>query len=207
MSFTVTYRVKEFFFDRLAVIARVNRVKLRVLRKAGALVRQSARRILRRRKRVSRPGEPPSVHSTDKVTNLKNILYAFDGRDSVVIGPVGLNQMVERSLALARTTVPAVLEFGDSIVLKEWRFKNLDAMKAWDGWSRFPTTRKFDRRWRRQDRRWENAARHRGRHRLSDLGVESRWRRAMIGARPFMKPAFERERWKFPQLWANSIVA
>lgn len=207
MNFTVTYRVKDFFFDRLAVIHRMNRAKLRVLRKAGALVRRSARRLLRRRKRVSRPGEPPSIHSVGKVATLKNILYAFDGRDSVVIGPVGLNQIVERSQAMVRTTVPAVLEFGDAIVLKEWRFKNLDAMKAWEGSARFPTSRKFDRRWRRQDRRWENAARQRGRHRLSDLGVESRWRQVKIAARPFMRPAFHQERWKFPQLWASSLVA
>ena len=39
---------------------------------------------LRRRKRPSKPGESPSVHSTDRVATLKNILFGFDGRYTVV---------------------------------------------------------------------------------------------------------------------------
>jgi hypothetical protein len=93
MAFTVSLKIVDAFFDRPAVLDRMDpRNGPRALAKAGAFVRRRAISRLRRRKRYSRPGESPSIRSTDRVANLRNILFGFDGRYTVVIGPVGLNQ-------------------------------------------------------------------------------------------------------------------
>ena len=92
MDITVTMKVVDLFFDNPAIIRRLDVANRRALSKAGAFVRRAAISRLRRRKRPSLPGESPSVHSTDPIANLRFILFGFDGRDSVIIGPVGLNQ-------------------------------------------------------------------------------------------------------------------
>ena len=95
-------RAKGLFFDRQRVLSLVNRAERRVLSKFGAFVRQGARSSIRRRKRSSRPGQPPSSH-----TGLlkRNIFFVYEPvRSSVVIGPIRLNQAVGDA--------PAALEHG-----------------------------------------------------------------------------------------------
>ena len=52
-----------FFFDSRHVMNRVDKATRSVLSKFGAYVRRTARRSIRKRKRRSRPGKPPSSHS------------------------------------------------------------------------------------------------------------------------------------------------
>ena len=83
---------KEMFFDRGKVRRKTDSATRRVLGKFGAFVRRAARSSIRRRKRTSAPGEPPSSH-----TGLlrKFIFFGYDAeRRSVVIGPQRLNQKV-----------------------------------------------------------------------------------------------------------------
>src|SRR5690242_12299768 len=90
----VTMHLRDLFFDRKAVVDATTVAERKALSRIGAFVRRRARSSLRRRKRVSRPGEPPSVHSKDDTANLKNILFAYEpSHRRVVIGPVGLNQV------------------------------------------------------------------------------------------------------------------
>ena len=77
-SFNMTMRAKQLFFDRRLVQNRMSKANRKALSKAGAFIRRRARSSLRRRKRVSAPGQPPSVHSTDGVATLKNILFAYE---------------------------------------------------------------------------------------------------------------------------------
>ena len=107
---------KQFFFDRQVVIAAVGRVNAQKLSRAGSFVRRSARSSLRRRKRASAPGEPPSVHSQDRVATLKNIWFVFDAQSrSVVVGPLKLGGS---TLAGSnRPTVPALHELGGVAVV------------------------------------------------------------------------------------------
>ena len=100
---------KSIFFDRAKVQRAVDSATRRVLSKFGAYVRTTARSSIRRRRGVSRPGEPPSSH----VGLLRRlILFGYDrARQSVVIGPTRLNQ---RS-AYASHTVPEVLEYGGAV--------------------------------------------------------------------------------------------
>ena len=84
--------VKTVFFDRKAVRSAVDRTARRVLSRFGAFVRRAAKSAIRKRKRASAPGEPPSSH-----TGLlrRFIFFGYDRqRRSVVIGPARLNQKV-----------------------------------------------------------------------------------------------------------------
>lgn len=102
----VTYKSKAMFFDRKAVERIVGKKTAKALSKAGAFVRTRARSSLRRRKATSAAGTPPSVHSSDSVATLKNILFALNPNNlSVVVGPVKINR---------RSSVPALHEFGGS---------------------------------------------------------------------------------------------
>lgn len=96
-------RLKDLFFDTKAVRERTDRATRRVLSRFGAFVRRSARSSIRRRKRTSQPGSPPSSHAG---LLKKFIFFGFDPRkDSVVIGPVRLTQK-------GRGEAPSLLEYG-----------------------------------------------------------------------------------------------
>ena len=79
----------KMFFDRKPVMRAAGRATRRVLSRFGAFVRRTARSSIRRRKRVSDPGQPPSSHAGDL---RQGILFGYDDRrDSVVIGPRPFN--------------------------------------------------------------------------------------------------------------------
>lgn len=139
-------QAKALFFDRQRVTSAVDRAERRVLSRFGAFVRRSARSSIRRRKKVSEPGKPPSSH-----TGLlrRHILFVYlADRGSVVIGPIQLNR---------GTDAPELLEHGGTVV--------------------------------RRTRR----------------GSTKRRRRLRYRPRPFMGPAFEREKPKLPVMWRDSV--
>lgn len=113
---TMHASVKDYFFDRALVLNKVRAANVKRLGRIGAYVRQRGKSILRRRKRVSNPGETPSVRSRDTFANLRNILFAMDRTfESVVIGPRFVPSLrLKRS---NRHSVPELLERGgDSLV-------------------------------------------------------------------------------------------
>jgi len=96
---------KQSFFDRVKVEKAVEKVRIRNLSKCGAFVRTRGRSLLRRRKKPSFPGQPPSVHSKDKFASLKNILFGYDpATRGVIVGPVAVNGN--------RDNVPQLMEKG-----------------------------------------------------------------------------------------------
>jgi len=99
---------KGMFFDRTSIQNKVDTATRKRLSQFGAYVRQTARRSLRKRKRSSRPGQPPSSHTG----LLKQfILFGYDSnRQSVVIGPV--------ALARKSSGVPEVLEYGGKVTIQ-----------------------------------------------------------------------------------------
>jgi hypothetical protein len=107
---------RQSFFDRAAVTQAVDRATRRVLSKFGAFVRTTARSSLRRRKRVSEPGQPPSSHTG----LVKRFLYfGFDAvRKSVIVGPAKLNKPEPRVLEL--------LEQGGQIRRRSRRTRKLE---------------------------------------------------------------------------------
>lgn len=120
-TFGVTYKITRSFFDRASVQKKVGRARAKVLSKFGAFVRTNARRKqLRTRKGTSKPYNPPNVHSRNKVDNLKNILFGLDSDgETVVIGPVRLNQKQYMYGVPTTGTVPQVMEFGGTVGLRE----------------------------------------------------------------------------------------
>ena len=98
----IDMRLKDLFFDTKAVRDRTDRATRRVLSKFGAFVRRTARSSIRKRKRISKPGSPPSSH-----TGLlkRFIWFGYDPqKESVVIGPIRLNRK--------RGDAPEALEYG-----------------------------------------------------------------------------------------------
>lgn len=117
---TVSFESKKLFFDRQIVIDAVGRATAHNLSKAGAFVQRRARSSLRRRKRTSEPGSPPSVHSRDPVATLKNIWFVFDPQNtSVVVGPLKLNQ--SSLVGSSQPTVPALHEYGGTALVGKRR--------------------------------------------------------------------------------------
>lgn len=118
--FAITMRMKDVFFDRAAVKNRMTKANRKALSKAGAFIRRRARSSLRRRKKSSPPGQPPSVHTNDRVATLKNILFAYDPHnESLVVGPVKLDQKTLLGPQIGNATVPQIQEFGARVKIRE----------------------------------------------------------------------------------------
>jgi len=140
----IGFDIKRMFFDRQAVISKVDAATRRVLSRFGAFVRRSAKSSIRKRKKAAPPGQPPSSH-----TGLlkKFIFFGYDAdRRSVVIGPTRLNQK-------GRGEAPPLLEYGGKTTLKRGGKK----------------------------------------------------RRVTYQARPYMGPAFEKEKPQLPAMWRGSV--
>ena len=188
----VTYKMKSMFFDRAAVRKLIGAKNAKALSKAGAFVRTRARSSLRRRKKPSRAGSPPSVHSSDTVATLKNILFAYDpGREAVIVGPVGFNQGDDGG-------VPRLMEHGGSarrLVAPASAFAPSKIVSAATSLGMTPpmSKRGKPKRITRKD-----AARYINR---LHYGVKKRVA-ASYPKRPFMGPALEAEAPKFAKLWA-----
>ena len=91
------------FFDRPAVLNSVSQAERKTLSRAGAFVRRTARSSMRRRKKASQPGQPPSV----KQGQLKKFLFfSWDQQTrSLVVGPELLSRR-------AGAPVPSLMESG-----------------------------------------------------------------------------------------------
>lgn len=105
----VGFEITRLFFDKKAVLRKVDRATRRVLSKFGAFVRRAARSSIRKRKRVSAPGAPPSSHSG---LLKKFIFFGYEPKKrSVVIGPARLNQKIGDA--------PEALEYGGTSTVVE----------------------------------------------------------------------------------------
>ena len=142
-----TLKVTAWFFDAPAVLKAVDAGTIKVLSKFGAFVRRTMKSSIRKRRKSSEPGKPPSSHTG----LLKQfIFFSFDPRNrSVVIGPEKLNAKIG--------STPEVLEYGGSNVIATYRKKVVS------------------------------------KHTVS------------IKARPYARPALEKELPKLPEMWRNSV--
>jgi hypothetical protein len=140
--------VRRSILDQRLVVDKVAQATNRALAKFGAYTRQTAKTMLRPRKGVSEPGQPPSSH-TGLLRN--NILFVVEpSRRNVVIGPMLLNRV-------SPTALSALEHGGPTIILRRVRNKEPEAETV------------------------------------------------NMPARPFMRPAFEREIDRAPYLWANGL--
>lgn len=105
-------KAKGMFFDRKPVMAAVSKATRTVLSRFGAFVRTRARSSIRKRRKVSQPGQPPSSHTG----LLKRFIYfVFEPKaQSVVIGPAKLSKP---------GSVPEVLEHGGRVSVFQARVR------------------------------------------------------------------------------------
>ena len=114
-TFRLTFEMKKYFFDRQVVQNEIDKQQRRSISRSLAFVRRRARSLLRRRKRVSAVGSPPSVH---KDPGLKTILFAYDMRTKGgIVGPVKLNQV--NMTATGSVPVPGIMELGGTVRIQE----------------------------------------------------------------------------------------
>jgi len=115
-TFRLTFDMKDFFFDRKVVHNAIDKEKRRAISRSLAFVRTRARSLLRRRKKPSLPGKPPSIHSQQY--GLKTILFAYDPRiQGGIVGPVKLNQV--NMTSTGSIPVPGIMELGDQVRIHE----------------------------------------------------------------------------------------
>jgi hypothetical protein len=148
MSFGVQADIKGVFFDRPAVVAAVGRQGAAFLNRAGGYVRRVARNSMKKKGKAraqpkgqgaafkrwekeiattpaSPPGTPPFAHSESNVTTLRNIQYGFDRiHESVLVGPLQLNQKSTINGVTGAGTVPQLHEFGGSRQVLEKKVGN-----------------------------------------------------------------------------------
>jgi len=99
----IRFEMTQLFFDSKKIRRSVDRTTRRVLSKFGAFVRRTARSSIRKRKKASPPGSPPSSH----IGLLKKFIwFGYEpAKRSVVIGPARLSQA-------GRGEAPSLLEYG-----------------------------------------------------------------------------------------------
>jgi hypothetical protein len=137
-------KVKRLFFDNEKIIRSVDTATRKVLSRFGAFVRRTARGSIRKRKKTSPPGKPPTSHTG----LLKQfIFFSYEPqRKNVVIGPMRLTQN-------NRGDAPSALEYGGTVMLDRGKDKT----------------------------------------------------QVSVRSRPYMGPAFEKEKQKLPALWRDAI--
>jgi hypothetical protein len=111
-------KTKRSFFDRKAVLDATSRAEHKVLGRFGAFVRRKAKGSIRKRKKISEPGKPPSSHTGV----LKNfIFFAWDAtKRAVVIGPTLANMLsFTRDRQPVNGTIPEALEYGGEVTILE----------------------------------------------------------------------------------------
>jgi len=169
---------KNWFFDRQAVIEAVGRAEARVLSQGGAYVQRTAKKLIRSRKRISRPGEPPSTHDTPGQKSLlrSRLYFAWDSDKRVcVVGPQALHMVYfDRHRQPLKGAVPGVLEHGGEITVLEELIGGT---------------------WFRRDLR----------RRIRGRTYPQRYRTVHIAARPYMRVALERETNKITEAWKNAV--
>lgn len=106
----ITFKRTKISFDRLFDrLSKDERLRKDPLIKGAVYVKRTAERSMRRRKKPSKPGEPPSAR-TDRPRGgaMRNLMVAeWDaGTKTVVVGPKAIHP---------RPHIPALHEFGESI--------------------------------------------------------------------------------------------
>lgn len=174
---------KGSFFDRAAIESQLSKQERARLSKLGAFIRRRAKSSIRKRKKPSPPGKPPSSHTGV----LKDfIFFAYDAeRNSVVVGPTKTNQRNARALSSGSgmKTIPGVLESGGVVGIHEVFLKR-DSGGEWVRLNLRARAGSF-------------------RSAISSRGIPrpTRVRRAVYPPRPYMGPAGRAEAGRLKELF------
>lgn len=210
-------RVDKLFFDRAKVIKMIGIRNAKAMSRAGAFIRRRSQSLLRRRKRASRPGEPPSVHAPagEKFKTLKNIHFEYDKYyERLVVGPHKISTKSNQDVIAAGKTVPQILEFGGSVTVREE--KPQDTANVQFDWRKEGVYNNPARRANPKKRRkFANGRRRRPKSRWKPMKkynpnapLLKRVRRAAVAKRPFMAVALRMEiaAGVVKKSWGSSVV-
>lgn len=180
---------KNYFFDRDKVLGMVDKAEGIAMNKVGGRIRLTAMRSMRSQKKpkkgplirkASAPGKPPRRH-TDLGKGLTRIWYTYDPkRHRVVIGPMKFNWSV-----YPEATVPELHEFGGSVTVSEVEYTintNAGRENVWVAVAK---------------RRLAKATKE---------GRPIRRRKAKYPARPFMRPALEKNMQFIRDTWSAALT-
>ena len=177
-------------FDKAKLEKKVNQATFRSLGHAGAAIRLTARRSIRRRKKPSLPGQPPHTQTG----HLKRVIR-YDvqkERQQVQIGPAN-----EYS-----RTIWNLHEFGG--VPKRRKARRSRRFKVGEFGPARVKTAGFKPTYHRI--RLQTAAQASRATRLIEQETQRRaTQRARYPKRPFMQPALDVNRPRLPRFWANSV--
>ena len=100
---------KQIFFDRDRIVRAMDAKTKKVLSSTGAFARTVMRRGMRKRKKISQPGEYPSAHEG----SLRRLVYfGYDEpTQSLVVGPTLFRSKVGVGIGTA-STVPELVNYG-----------------------------------------------------------------------------------------------
>ena len=183
MSVGVGFKAKsQIDINREAVSKAIGKVNTAILSRFGAFAMRAARQSMRRRKKPSTPGSPPSAHSGKdypKGPLLKTLLrFDFDPTtNSVVVGPKGVSGKL----------APTLQEFGGSKVIKVRKVTPKTARKA------SPS----------QAEAYKRKIKDGSIVRTKDPIIQ---KTIQLPKRPYMRPALIAELPKFPTLYAGKIT-
>lgn len=171
--------IRKSFLNTERVRAAMARGKKRGLGKFGGRLRLRSKHSIRKRKKSSPPGEPPSAHQSG---GLRLIFYAWDDRtESVVVGPINF-----KSKNIGEGVVPKLLETGGEIT-RAVPVKNEKGRIASDA-QKAAFVRKI---------------------KDGSIVVPDRLRKSMTfhyRGNPYMNPAYEDEAPNFPKCFANVVA-
>lgn len=172
------YKFK-FTLDTKAIHKAVEKVEKPIAEKMAGFVYKTARQSMRRRKKASQPGQPPSAHSGPKYPKgplLKELMRAYwdETTRTAVAGPLGK----------AGLNAPSLNEFGGNKVVKTRIIK--------------PKGRKATP---------AQAAAFKRKIKEGSLQKPPQYveKTVTLAARPYMRPALAKELPKFPSLYANTV--
>jgi hypothetical protein len=207
--------MKEFFFDRDAVIGATDAQTRKFLSQFGAFVRRTAQSSLKYRKKPARPGEPPSVHRSEDflrasasgavraTSPLKELIYfAYEPNTSTVyIGPVPFGGPIG--------VVPELLEKGGVLPARKNRRRMIRRVggpgEIQIGKRSGRTARKNkDGVWVTYIKLRTQAQADRANRLNEELYGPLNLPPAPFPRRAFMDPAYQIERTKLPQTWHSA---
>lgn len=111
------------FMDARRMMALVDKAKRRKMFQAAGYVRTTAMRMIRQRKSISRPGQPP--HSHEGTLRRRMAFEVFPGADGAIVGPLKTNQVFfGKDRQPVSGTIPQILEDGGAITLLEVQRSN-----------------------------------------------------------------------------------
>ena len=129
----LTVKMGPVTIDYAKMKRKADRAVDRATIKQLAFIRRRARTsVLRRRKSISAPGKPPSVHSKNSQASLKNIRFVYEGNGVGQVGPVKLNQ-VNMTVKQGNQPVPSIMESGGTILLREVKRRGSNKWRRADG--------------------------------------------------------------------------